>query len=280
MREKNNMRLAVMDWGIGGLPLFQALRAARPDADLLYISDSGSVPYGRQSPPMLRGRLEEIAAFVGGQGIKTLAAACNAMSSILPAAASPIGAVEVLSVIHAFTGGLAGRGAGLSPPFPRRGRVVGVIGGVRTIESGIYQRALEGAGWAVRSCPAQELSALIEAGDFDAIPGFLEKILSVLGGIDALVLACTHYPAVSPIIERLAPDLAIIDPGSALRDLCLRRLSGPGEQAGSGPAGGRSRYFSTGSAEDSRRAAETAFGFAGLPFEHIAIDLKAAGFPS
>lgn len=253
--------LAVLDWGIGGLPLFQSLSAALPAADLLYLSDSGSVPYGKQSAGALRRRLGSAAAFAAGLGIRAIAVACNALSSVLPAASTFSGGVEVLSLIHAF----------LASPLPS-GRVIGVIGGIRTIQSGLYQGALEAAGNRVRSCPTQELSALIEAGDMDAVPLFLEKTLAALGAIETLVLACTHYPAVSPLIQNMARNLEIIDPGSALRDSCAARFAAFGDRR----CGGGRAYITTGSAENSRRAAERAFGFSGLPFVHISPALNPA----
>ncbi|MDR1318208.1 MAG: aspartate/glutamate racemase family protein [Treponema sp.] len=262
MQKMTGPPLAVLDWGIGGLPLFQSLCGALPGADLLYLSDSGSVPYGKQSSGALRRRLGDIAAFAAGFGTRAIAIACNALSSVLPAASSPAAGVEALSLIHSF----------LASPLPS-GRVIGVIGGNRTIRSGIYQKALEAAGNRVRSRPTQALSALIEAGDMDAIPGFLEKTLAALGGIETLVLACTHYPAVSPVLQNIAPGLEIIDPGSALRNSCLERFSVP---AGRRDAGGGRAYLTTGSAENSRRSAERAFGFAGLPFAHISTDLNPA----
>jgi glutamate racemase len=269
MRKITNYRMMVLDWGIGGLPLFQGLLSALPDAGLLYLSDSGSAPYGKQSAGELRGRLEKIAAFAAGLGIGTVALACNAMSSVLPAAGFRMGGVEVLSLIHAF----------IASPLPS-GRVIGVIGGVRTINSGIYQRALEAAGNRVRALPTQDLSALIEAGDFAAVPAFLEKTLAALGNIDTLVLACTHYSAVSPFIKNIAGGLEITDPGSVLYDACLMRLSALRElRPGGGLESmrGRQRYITTGSAERTRLSAEAAFGFSGLPFETIAMDLSPAG---
>jgi glutamate racemase len=263
MQKMTGCPLAVLDWGIGGLPLFQSLCAAMPGTDLLYLSDSGSVPYGKQSSGALRRRLEDIAAFAAGLGVRAIAAACNALSSVLPAASVFTAGVEVFSLIHAF----------LASPLPS-GRVIGVIGGIRTIQSGIYQRALEAAGNRVRSCPTQELSALIEAGDMDAVPLFLEKTLAALGDIEILVLACTHYPAVSPLIQNTARSLEIIDPGSALRDSCVERFAAFGDRR---PAGGRRVYVTTGSAENSRRAAERAFGFSGLPFAHISPGLNPGG---
>jgi glutamate racemase len=251
-----------LDWGIGGLPFFQSLGAALPGVDMLYLSDSGSVPYGKQSPKELRGRLEQIAAFAAGLGIEIVAVACNAMSSVLPAACSRAGGIEVFSLIHAF----------LASPLPP-GRVIGLIGGIRTIRSGLYQRALEGAGNRVHSRPAQKLSALIEAGDFAAIPAYLKKILAALGDIDTLVLACTHYPAASPIIKHMAPGLEIIDPGAALLEACLRRIAAAGDCRS---AGGRRTYATTGDVDRSRLSAETAFGFSGLPFTCVGPNLNPA----
>ncbi|MDR1373624.1 MAG: aspartate/glutamate racemase family protein [Treponema sp.] len=273
MREPGSYRLMALDWGIGGLPFFQGLCAALPGADMLYLSDSGSVPYGKQSPADLRRRLENIASLAAGLGTGVVAVACNAMSSVLSAPRSTLAGVEVFSLIHAFT----------DSPLPS-GRVIGLIGGVRTINSGIYQQALERAGNRVRSRPAQELSALIEAGDFDAVPAFLEKTLAALGPIDALVLACTHYPAVSPLIQNMAPGLEIIDPGAALLDTCLRRLSGAEfnreqDYPAAEGARGRRTYLTTGGAEQSRRAAERAFGFSGLSFVEMAADLAPADIP-
>jgi glutamate racemase len=108
----------------------------------------------------------------------------------------------------------------------------------------------------------------------------LEKTLAALGNIDALVLACTHYPAVSPVIKSMAPGLEIIDPGSALYDACLRRFSALRDlrpDGGQGPARGRQWYLTTGSVERTRLSAEVAFGFSGLPFGNIAMDLSPAG---
>ncbi|MDR1909882.1 MAG: aspartate/glutamate racemase family protein [Spirochaetaceae bacterium] len=260
MRETGAL-LMVMDWGIGGLPLFQSLRSAFPEAPLLYLSDSGSVPYGRQSPGELAARLQDIAAFASRRGIRTVAVACNAMSSILPAPVSLSGGVELLSLIHFF----------LASPLPA-GLRAGIIGGIRTIQSGIYQKALEDAGNSVSACPAQELSALIEAGDFDGVPPVLEKTFARLGGIDLLVLACTHYPAVSPIIQKMFSSVNILDPGRPLLDECLRRLSAFREGGLSG--GARNIYITTGDAGLARRSPEKAFGFAGLPFERIRADLS------
>jgi glutamate racemase len=162
-----------------------------------------------------------------------------------------------MSLIHSF----------IASPLPQ-GRTAGIIGGERTIASGLYQQALRQAGNTVRACPSQKLSALIEAGEFEAVPAYLEEVFAVLGDVESLVLACTHYPAVSSIIKKMRPSFELIDPGLALLEQCIQRL-------GAEPAsGGTLRYYTTGDAERSALSAEKAFGFSNLEFIHIPLDLS------
>ncbi len=273
MTSIRNYKLLVLDWGIGGLPLFQNLKNALPDIPLLYLSDSGSIPYGKQDGQSLKMRLNEIAVFAREMGIHTIAVACNAMSSILLSLVSSTMSADVLSLIHSF----------ISYPLPTGNRV-GIIGGCRTIESGIYQKAFKTAGNTVNACPTQELSAFIEAGNLEAVPPFLEKTFSVLGNIDTLVLACTHYPAVSSIIHDINPGLIIIDPVYALFNECMKRLTPefPGEtfktdniyRNKTTHINNMQIYYTTGDEKASRISAEKAFGFYDLPFKKIPINFR------
>jgi glutamate racemase len=228
---------------------------------MLYLSDSGSVPYGKQSAEELRHRLKEIAQFASRLGISTIAIACNAMSSILSSASSSIEPAEILSLIHCF----------LSRPLPTNNSI-GIIGGNRTIESGIYQKAFLDAGNTVKAEATQKLSALIEAGNFEAIPLLLEKTFALLGKIDTLVLACTHYPAASVIIQKMHPELKLIDPIHALFDECTKRFAK--EQVNHIEADSIQNYYTTGNVEQTIQSAGIAFGFSGLPFEQIGMDLS------
>jgi glutamate racemase len=256
--------IMVLDWGIGGLPLFEKLKAALPGISMLYLSDAGTEPYGKLGEAELSRRFERIALFVAGLGIPRIAVACNAMSSVLPGAVSSAGGVEVLSLIHHY----------LESPLPE-GRSLGVIGGNRVIQSGIYQRALSAAGNRVRALATQELSALIEAGRVEAFCPFMGKTLAALGDIDGLVFACTHYPAAAPAIKGLRPSLELIDPGEALFDHCVKKLRAAVDSVPqNAPAETRCAervlsYYTTGDAELSQKGAERAFGFSALPFRTI-----------
>ena len=269
MREKiAGKRLLVFDWGIGGLPLFHKIRGAFPAAALVYLSDSGNIPYGKQTARQLQERLLQIAAFARGEGISLTAVACNAMSSVLGGASSVCGGVEFLSLIHTFCAHITGA----EKTARARGaeKRIGIIGGIRTLESGIYQKAFTEAGYRVSSCATQELSALIEAGDITGIPQVLEKAFSVLGAIDELVLACTHYPAAAPLIREMRPSLSLVDPGDALYAECARRLGGADT-----PDAGPARLYTTGDARLAAASAHKAFGFDGLCFQSLPLDLNA-----
>jgi glutamate racemase len=259
MNNNTQQKLLVLDWGIGGLPLFQKLKTALPKTSMVYLSDSGSVPYGKQSSEQLHNRLEEIARFAKSLGITTIAIACNAMSSILSSAAASMESVEVLSLMHSF----------LPRQLPTNKRI-GIIGGKRTIESGIYQKAFVDAGNIVHAEPTQELSALIEAGSFESIPDFLEKTFSRLGKINSLVLACTHYPAASTIIQKMHPKLNLIDPIHALFDECTKRFI----QDDVAAKEAAHKYYTTGDASSTMISAGKAFGFHDLPFEKIPLNLS------
>ena len=221
------MSLAILDWGIGGIDFHARVRARHPDVPMIYWSDSGATPYGKLSREALAARVATVAAALRQRGASRLVIACNAASTVLdhPAVA----------------------GAGLP--------VSGVIGGRRTIRSGLYRRALLAAGRRVCQRVAQPLSAMVERGELagPAVALELDRILAPLRRIDALVLACTHYTALlAPVRERL-PGVRIIDPAAATLAEVERRgwLSGHG---------GSDMFLTTGSPTATREAAHLAFG--------------------
>ena len=183
-RMTTNPCLGVIDWGIGGLGLVQALDRAAPGLPVLYWSDAGATPYGRMRVDELAGRLTAVVDELAERGASEVVLACNAASTVvgkLGAAGIPVeGIIEygVASVPDELTG------------------QVGVIGGRRTIAAGNYRRGLARRGRVVLSRVAQPLSAHIEAGRTGSAEfrSDLAKILAPLRRVDALVLACTHYP--------------------------------------------------------------------------------------
>lgn len=199
--------IGIVDWGIGGLSVYRAMRHQGQTSDVLYFSDSGSVPYGKQSRSQLRERLGQVARFYADRGVKEVLVACHAASSALESGEHFEG-VAFRSIIPAAVR-VVERSAG---------RRLGVIGGQFTISSHVYQRALDGLGKDLQFLATQPLSAFVEAGELDspAVEAEIGRLLESMPGIDALLLACTHYPALGPVFRRIGGDLELLDPGAEM----------------------------------------------------------------
>lgn len=246
--------VGVLDWGIGGLDVVRKMRAAGALQPIVYVSDAGAVPYGKQSDDALAARLACLVRALAEHGCTQVLIGCNAASTVLHHRAmdevrDEVGDI-VLGVIE--PGIQATLAAGVDE--------VTVIGGRRTVESGLYGAALGPAGIRVREVVAQPLSALVERGVLrgPALEAALEDILAPVRDTTALLSACTHYLAVEQALRAALPRLhTVIDPAQALVD---RHLS---------PTSARSRpdrYWTTGDPDASRRAARAAFGL-DAPFE-------------
>lgn len=203
------MTWAVLDWGIGGCGLYKLLKARLPEAPVLYWSDAGFTPYGKVEASMLAARLDAVLTELHARGATRVVVACNAASTVLDWVAAP----ERLGL--AVTGVIEPTLAAVERRLKRK--TIGVIGGRRTILSHVYARRLRRAGFTVHQRIAQPLSAFVEAGEVDTpeVRAEIAKILGPLSNIDALVMACTHYPALAPHFRRLLPDAELIDPAAA-----------------------------------------------------------------
>jgi glutamate racemase len=234
--------IGIVDWGIGGIGFLQELRKRRPHADILYFSDTGATPYGRLARAALGARLAAVVAALAARGVTHLAVACNAASTVLPKVGWSMPTTGVIE--HGSRFALA-TGA----------RSFGVVGGVRTIRSGAYRRALAGPGRRIRQRVAQPLSALIEAGDVGSpeLRGEVRRIVAPLRDVDALVLGCTHYPAIAPLFGELLKGVKLIDPAAAMADWVDQRW--PLADGGSPPA-----FLTSGDPRAMRLAARRAFG--------------------
>ena len=239
------MKLGVLDWGIGGIDFQARLRARHPDVPVVYWSDSGATPYGKLSRDALAARVAGVVTALRERGVTHVVIACNAASTVIghPGLAKP--GVEICGVIAPAIA------ATLADPA----RVVGVIGGRRTITSGLYRDALVAGGRRVISRVAQPLSAMVERGELDSPAVHLElgRILRPLRRVEALVLACTHYTALLGPIRRVLPNVRIVDPAAAALAEVERRwcLSGQVQE---------DMFLTTGDPQATREAARLAFG--------------------
>ncbi|MGH1340663.1 MAG: glutamate racemase [Nannocystales bacterium] len=240
--------LGVLDWGIGGLDVVAKLRAAGMCRPIVYLSDAGAAPYGKQSNQELTGRVQSLVVALARHGCDEVVIGCNAASTVLPG----LGEVPVRRVLGVIEPGIeATLRAGVAD--------VVVLGGRRTVDSGHYAAALRPRGVRVTEVVAQPLSALIERGVVSGpeLDATLERIVAPVRDATAMVSACTHYLAALPALRIALPRLhTVIDPAQALVEQHFT-------PAAVEPFA--DHYWTTGDPLASRQAARAAFGL-DVPF--------------
>ena len=203
------MKLGIIDWGIGGVSLLKKIRE-KSNVDIIYFSDTGYLPYGKVEKEELRGRVSLAIQFLKNRNCDWIAVACNAASTVLPNDKNIYGVIE----------------AALDLVNQMNLKSIGVVGGERTIESEIYKRELEKKGIKVKQEIAQPLSALIEKGDLHSkeLKMEIERIFTPLKNEVHILLACTHYPAITPQINAFLPTAVLIDPIERMCDKLMNDL--------------------------------------------------------
>lgn len=244
-------KLGVFDSGIGGLTVYKALRRELRAPALVYFGDTARVPYGTKSGETVTRFARQIARYLRQEmGVGGLVVACNTASAYaLPALAGELD-IPVWGVIE------PGARAAVRAT---KGGVVGVIGTSGTIASGAYQRAIAAADPAVRvvAVPCPLFVPLVEEGwlDNEVTLQVARRYLTPLleERVDTLVLGCTHYPLLRPVIGRvMGKGVAVIDSADETAAEVRDHLA-----AGNGLAGG-----STG--EDRFLVTDSAARFAGV----------------
>ncbi len=201
--------IGVFDSGIGGLTVVRSLLTRLPHERIVYVGDTARVPYGPKSPDTVRRYADEIARWLVSEGVKAIIVACNTATAHALGALQQHMPVPVVGVVEPGARA-AVRAAGSGP--------VGVIGTVGTIDSGAYERAIHaitpGMLVLARACPL--FVPLVEEGWLDhrvtreVAHEYLDPLLA--DGIRALVLGCTHYPLLAPLLADLAgPEVTLID---------------------------------------------------------------------
>lgn len=204
--------LGVFDSGVGGLTVLKALRRRMPHRDFIYLGDTARVPYGRKPPEMVRAFAEGIADLLCEMSVEGIVIACNTASSVALPALQERCEVPVWGVID------PGVEAATRATVTRR---VGVIGTAGTIASGAYQRRLQNRGievWA-QACPM--LVHTVEEGLADAEEAeiLVRHYLKGRPDIDTLILGCTHYPLLKPVIQRVVgKNVRLVDSAEAISE--------------------------------------------------------------
>ena len=240
--------IGVFDSGLGGLTTVKKLAELLPGEDIIYLGDTGRVPYGSRSKETIIKYARQDAAFLTGHDIKAMVIACNTVCSVAFDILNDICDLPVYEVISAP--------AKAAAQATRNGRV-GVIGTAATIRSGAYEAALNKVkpGLKIYSEPCPLFVPLVENGRTDVSDiGTLtiaEDYLSGLrkSGVDTLVMGCTHYPLLRGVISGvMGPDVTLIDSGAETArqvadGLLSRDMLSPGK------AERAVRYFVTDSAD-------------------------------
>jgi glutamate racemase len=247
-----SLPVAMFDSGVGGLTVLHECLVSLPQEDFLYLGDTAMFPYGSRDPERLRERIAAIAELLLDRGAKLLVIACNTATSIGADVARSVAAergVEVVPVVEPQ--------AEIAAAITDSGRV-GVLATPNTVESGAYRRALEGQGraLAVTEVEAPELAPFIQEGS-----PFDESVMAMARGyceplkraeVDTLILGCTHYPLVAPMLQRiLGRDVRLVSGGHAVAAAVQRTLERAGiarEPVGEGSYG----FLSTGDPESFR----------------------------
>lgn len=227
--------IGIFDSGIGGLTVASAIRQALPAERLLYFGDIAHIPYGDRSLREVRAFSAAIVRALMAKGCKMIVIACNTAS------AAALKEVRQAWPRYPFIG----MEPAVKPAAERsRSNVVGVIATRATFQGELFASVVErfAQGVTVLEQPCPGLVQAIEAGELDTpgteqmLRGWLEPMLA--RGMDELVLACTHYPLVRPLIERICgPGVEVIDPAPAVARRVKHVLGEPGLLATEGTGG-------------------------------------------
>lgn len=217
--------LGVFDSGVGGLSVVKHLRRELPTVPLLYVADQAHVPYGPRPMAEVRALSTAITAWLLAQGARTIVIACNTAS-----------AAALKHLRHSYP---AVPFVGMEPAVKPAAEhthtgVVGVLATPATFQGELFasvvERFAQGVQVIPQVCPG--LVEQIEAGRLDTpdtealLRGWVEPLLAC--GVDTLVLGCTHYPFVAPLLQKIAgPQVRLVDPAPAVARQTARVYPGP-----------------------------------------------------
>ena len=213
--------IGVFDSGVGGISVLKHIRAAMPSEHLLYVADSKFAPYGSKTPEFIRERADAIAGFLMEKGAKALVVACNTATAA---------AAEYLRSQHAIP--IIAMEPAVKPAAQvTKTGVIGVLATSGTLKSAQFAALLEHYGQQVQvvTQACHGLVECIERGDLTGaetealLSRYIQPLLDAHA--DTIVLGCTHYPFVRPLIEKLVgPDVALVDTGRAVARHLKHRL--------------------------------------------------------
>ena len=195
--------IGVFDSGFGGLTVLKALLEVIPSADYLYFGDTARLPYGSKSAQAVARYACDAAQFLEQQGAQKLVIACNTATALALPQIQEAASVEVIGVVEP--------GAKRASEASRTGKTV-VIGTDATIASHAYAKALAALDVQAREKACPLLVPLVEEGWVDhpvteeVARIYLKEAFSQgFESADVLLLGCTHYPLLKPLLQRVVP---------------------------------------------------------------------------
>jgi glutamate racemase len=204
-----SLLVGLFDSGLGGLTVLRQVHARHPHSPCLYLGDTARVPYGERSPAEIRAIAREVVHWLRLQGVDVLVMACNTSNALALDVAVAEAGVPVVGLIDSAAAVIDSER-------------VGVLATPATAASGAYRRAIHATRPHARvlevGCAA--FVPLIEAGDLHtpALEAAARHYLAPLleARVDTVVLGCTHYPLLRPLLSELLPmEVRLVDPAEA-----------------------------------------------------------------
>ncbi len=256
----DNRPIGVFDSGLGGLTAVRRLREILPDEDIVYFGDTGRVPYGTRSEDTIRRYTREDCKLLLEHDVKFIIAACGTVSSV---------ARDVLKSLQVPAIGVVEPTAAAAVEATKNGKI-GIIGTAATVRSASFEQAMLAINpsLAITATPCPLLVPLVEngwigLGDEVTTPAVKRYLTTIkAAGVDTLILGCTHFPLLAPIIAaELGREVTLIDSGYETARRCAALL--PADRRHT-PGGGQCRYYVSDQPGGFNRVAEI---FLGHPVE-------------
>ena len=247
--------IGVFDSGVGGLSVLRHIRELLPDERLIYVADSGHVPYGDKPVSYIEQRSLAVTRFLIEQGAEAIVVACNTATAAAAASLRSRFDVPIVAMEPAVKPAVAAT----------RNGVIGVLATVGTLESVRFAALLERYAGSVeivtQGCPG--LVERVEQGDLAGaetralVKHYVRPLLA--RGADTLILGCTHYPFLSPLIRETSGEgIALVDTGAAVARQLKRRLQEELQRCA--PAQGSTEFWTSGDAQTAARTISTLWG--------------------
>lgn len=226
----NNAPIGIYDSGLGGLTVWREVRRALPSESLVYLGDGKNCPYGSRPQEQIRELADEAVAYLVAQGCKMVVVACNTATAA---------AIDFLRTKYRDIP-VVGMEPAVKPAcMNTRSGVVGVLATERSLDGDLFRRtaAKYSDGVEVITAPGRGFVELVEA-DRENTPEAEACVRSAVAdmlarGADQIVLGCTHYPFLIPVLKRVIArrSVEIVDPSPAVARRVVQLLDQNGLRA-------------------------------------------------